>query len=175
MTPTEEQIARHHAAAHRTAVASLMDDLRAVGLDLYWEGGEVPRLSDGKLTPWPTLAARHPYLAGRVDELFGPGGEKTVSAETEHQLKPILAEAGKGETRDVLAAREHQISTLRKGQQIPVGPNLGQRENGDARSTLPAHQYWRDRFGQICPKRSWPSPRRSRHQETPGGRCSRLS
>ena len=81
----EEQVARRRAVAHRLAVGHLMDDLRHAGLDLAWLWGETPVLSDGKLTPPPTLAARHPYLAGRVAELLGPGGEKTVSAETKHQ------------------------------------------------------------------------------------------
>lgn len=78
MTPTEEQIARHHAAAHRTAVASLMTDLRHAGLDLAWLWGETPVLSDGKGTPPEVLAARHPYLTQRVDELLGPGGSQAT-------------------------------------------------------------------------------------------------
>ncbi len=120
----EEQVARRRAVAHRLAVGHLMDDLRHAGLDIYWENGDVPRLSDGRLTPWPTLAARHPHLAVRLAELFGPGGEKTVSAETEPQLRAKLPEAGKGQTRDVLSAKEHQ------GRVQPVSANLRQPENG---------------------------------------------
>ena len=71
----EEQVARRRAVAHRVAVGHLMDDLRHAGLDIYWESGEVPRLSDGRLTPWPTLAARHRDLARRVDELLTPPGK----------------------------------------------------------------------------------------------------
>ena len=124
MTP-QERIAHRRAVAHRLAVQTLTSDLRGAGLDIYWESGEVPRLSDGRLTPWTTLAARHPYLAQRVDELFGPDArrcelvlkdqaveqrrakerQKTSTGGSNPQLVPNLAQADKGKTRDVLAAR----------------------------------------------------------------------
>ena len=124
MTP-QERTAHRRSTAHRLAVLTLTSDLRHASLDIYWESGEVPRLSDGKLTPWTTLSARHPYLAQRVDELLGPGGEKTVSAETKPQLKAKLPEAGRGETRDALASKKHQ------GQVQPVPPNLAGPAKGE--------------------------------------------
>ena len=78
MTPTEEQIARRRAATHRLAVVSLMNDLRAAGLDLVWLWGETPALCDGKGSPPEVLAARHCHLARRVDELLGPGGSQAT-------------------------------------------------------------------------------------------------
>ena len=57
--------------AHRRArAARLMNALRAEGLDVCWENGDVPVLSDGKLTPPEVLAVRYPLLAARLGELL---------------------------------------------------------------------------------------------------------
>ena len=75
MTPQQRAAAadRRRVTQRRQNIDLLLSDLRARDLDVVFEFGETPVLSDGKLTPPESLAIQYRELAQRVQELLGPG------------------------------------------------------------------------------------------------------
>ena len=76
MTPQQQVAAadRRRVTQRRQDIDLLLSDLRARDLDVVFENGETPVLSDGKLTPPESLALLHRELARRVQELLAPVG-----------------------------------------------------------------------------------------------------
>ena len=74
MTPQQRAAAadRRRVTQRRQDIGLLLSDLRARDLDVVFEFGETPVLSDGHLTPPESLAIQHRELWLRVQELLGP-------------------------------------------------------------------------------------------------------